>query len=64
MKKYPEGYCRYELILYKDVKTNGKWDTTIIPIIPKTEDIKKVKKVIPDAEELMEQEENNGKAMN
>jgi hypothetical protein len=60
-QKYPVGYTRYELVLYKDVKTNEGWNTVMVPVVPKTTDISEVKKVIPNAEKLLKEAEEKQK---
>jgi hypothetical protein len=55
---YPAGYTRYELILYKDVKQeDGSWKTTVVRVVPKTNNFSEITKVIPNAKALIEKAE-------
>jgi hypothetical protein len=57
-KVYPVGYTRYELILYRDIKQeDGSWKTTIVRVVPKTDNFNEVTKILPNAKKLLEQAE-------
>ena len=55
--KYEQGYVRFELIGYKDVKLQKGWKTTEVILVPKTPKIEKMKKIVPNIEKLFEEEE-------
>ena len=65
--RFKEGDTVFELIAYKDVKLkkdekNKKtWKTIWLTLVPKTTKIEKMKKWIPNIEELFEKEENKTK---
>lgn len=56
-QKYVDGYTRYEMVLYKDVRVDGRWNTTRVTIVPKTDNIEDVEKFVPNAEKAIKEEE-------
>ena len=55
--KYKQGYVRFEMLAYRDVKLQKGWKTTCVALVPKTNKIEKMKKIVPNIEKLFEEEE-------
>jgi len=45
------------MLAYRDVKLQKGWKTTCVALVPKTNKIEKMKKIVPNIEKLFEEEQ-------